>query len=1248
MQKVVSVTTSVTTILWLSGLAALAPMSAMAVTINEGDTIRVANTFDVYIAKYVGSKMFKRLILNPDVFNSYQHLSWGAVKTVTQAQMDALTTSSLVRALGDTKVYQLTPNGDVGTKQWLNMTAEAFTAAGYDWDSIYVINNVDRDNYTTGADITGGTSASPSVTPVAGSVNVSLASDTPAAAAILTDGVAAELDGQALIPALKLNFTAPSSGAVTVTTLKLTRGGISSDSDIDNVYLYDGDSIITRLAEMQSVASKIITFSSSNGLFTVPAGSTKTILVRFDINRDVLSGKTMSLALNAASDVVSNASSVAGSFPLTGNIYTTATATDFGGVKIAVVSGGNSSAVDPGTTGFTAARYQITPANQNLQLKYLKFQMVGSAAVTDVTNLKLYDGATQLGSTQQLDSDKNVTFDLTGSPLAISSSQTKNLDIKVDVVSGSTRDFTFYLQKGSDAIVYDTGYGIYLRPYSSAVGSFSAQASTKVTIGSGAIVASKATDSPNNNIADNATGLTFAKFALKATGENVKINQISYACTGSTTADKIKNVKIVVDGVQQGTTDATITCNTYTAGSVETATVNFTVNSGNTVYLTIVGDTTDSSVDVNDTYYFTLTQGYDNGQKMSSLSYFDVPDAPVKGNVLTVKSGTVTAAKNAGFGDATSASPTGVVGRTNVKIGSFTVQAGAGEDVNVSKITISDDGAHYLGKDFQNLKIMHGADQFGATIGTLQTATYNYKYEFSPSTALRIANGNTEVFDVYADILTNASDTATSDMELVVYSVTATGVSTGSDASDTINTPSLQNIYIAANGSLLIEDVATSDKVTADMVYATGGTTASNEVPVFKFKTTAYTESVDITRIIVSDLIISSTYNATTANGKPTTTLSLFKLYDGTTLIGTASLHATSTPANGRGGYIDFNLGSANQINVQPGQVKTFTLKAMVNSYDQISSGSTHTFALSLTPLEDGTTYAITARGHDSSVARSGPTATAVTGNPITVRKSYPIVQGDYSISGSGKLINGTVSLAKFSVSAMGNDIALKKIAFDVALTDSTTSTFMTLSAFKLFRNGVEMGTAEYDIYDGTGSDVIDELSNGGSAKLSTNLLKGTNDNLGAPSTTSTRAVLLFVPQSESVAAGANTGEELIAGGQTNTYEIKCTVTGANHASTDSDSIVVTLLGESSVTTPYTGNVVADTSLDTSYHSGLLGLNKSTVTNYNFIWSSKSAAIGDHKTTVPSTGSDWTNGYEVRRSATTAAYLPLDVWNIQK
>jgi hypothetical protein len=135
-----------------------------AVTVVDGDLIRNPNAegmaqFDIYIVKIVGDKKFKRLILSPHVFESYEHLKWENVKDVSQSVMDEYTTSDLVRAEGDTKVYKLTPDGDTGTKQWLNMTVEEFETAGYDWDAIYIINTTDRDAYTTGSEIVVGSVA---------------------------------------------------------------------------------------------------------------------------------------------------------------------------------------------------------------------------------------------------------------------------------------------------------------------------------------------------------------------------------------------------------------------------------------------------------------------------------------------------------------------------------------------------------------------------------------------------------------------------------------------------------------------------------------------------------------------------------------------------------------------------------------------------------------------------------------------------------------------------------------------------------------------------------------------------------------------------------------------------------------------------------------------------------------------------------------------------------------------------------
>ncbi len=128
------------------------PKSPETTVILDGDLIRAINGFDVYIVKLVGAKKFKRLILNPDIFNQYKHLKWENVKEVSQEILDQYTTSDLVRALGDIKVYKLYPNGDVGEKRWIK-TLEDFLSFAYDWDAVYMINNYERDSYSNGVDL---------------------------------------------------------------------------------------------------------------------------------------------------------------------------------------------------------------------------------------------------------------------------------------------------------------------------------------------------------------------------------------------------------------------------------------------------------------------------------------------------------------------------------------------------------------------------------------------------------------------------------------------------------------------------------------------------------------------------------------------------------------------------------------------------------------------------------------------------------------------------------------------------------------------------------------------------------------------------------------------------------------------------------------------------------------------------------------------------------------------------------------
>ena len=91
----------------LIGLIGLIGLQAQAADIVDGDLIRAEGDVDVFIVKLINNKKFKRLILNPAVFNKYDHLYWENIKDVSQETVDQHTTTSLVRAVDDKRVYKL-------------------------------------------------------------------------------------------------------------------------------------------------------------------------------------------------------------------------------------------------------------------------------------------------------------------------------------------------------------------------------------------------------------------------------------------------------------------------------------------------------------------------------------------------------------------------------------------------------------------------------------------------------------------------------------------------------------------------------------------------------------------------------------------------------------------------------------------------------------------------------------------------------------------------------------------------------------------------------------------------------------------------------------------------------------------------------------------------------------------------------------------------------------------------------------
>lgn len=119
--------------------------------LKEGDLIRAQGDFDIFIINQYG---YKRLFLNPAIFNMYGHLgTWKDVKTVTPAVRDAFVTSTHYRYVDEDKVYHQEVTGeDTGILHWINMTASEFLSQGGIPNAIFIINKSELDWYPKGED----------------------------------------------------------------------------------------------------------------------------------------------------------------------------------------------------------------------------------------------------------------------------------------------------------------------------------------------------------------------------------------------------------------------------------------------------------------------------------------------------------------------------------------------------------------------------------------------------------------------------------------------------------------------------------------------------------------------------------------------------------------------------------------------------------------------------------------------------------------------------------------------------------------------------------------------------------------------------------------------------------------------------------------------------------------------------------------------------------------------------------------
>jgi len=435
MKKIISITLAVTTTIWLSGVAMLAPVSA--ITIVEGDIVspdaeytdadgNAYYPYDVFIIKYMGDKKFKRLVLNPQVFDSYGHLEWANIKTATVAELQAFTTSELTRADGDDKVYKLFPDGDIGTKKWVE-TLDCFTTNSYDWDSVYIINTTDRDNYTTGAGMCGGGG---------GDLTFSLASDTPVASSIPYNAQSE--------PYLKVNV----AGSGTISQMVFERVGVGKAADFENVYLYEGN---TRLTSGRSVSSSTdkVTFIG----LSVSAPTSLTLVADLTDTDD--NGHISAFKLGSASDVTSGAT-VGGTFPITGNSISI---TSIEGGVLAADKSGSLANPTVGQSQAQVSQFKLTSSYEAVNMERITLYNGGSMNSIEMTNLKLKDIAGTIVATLDAFGSNDLATFLFDTSYNISKGTTKIFKLYADIAGDKDDTIQIYFEVSADIKGIGDSYG---------------------------------------------------------------------------------------------------------------------------------------------------------------------------------------------------------------------------------------------------------------------------------------------------------------------------------------------------------------------------------------------------------------------------------------------------------------------------------------------------------------------------------------------------------------------------------------------------------------------------------------------------------------------------------------------------------------------------------------------------------------------------------------------------------------------
>jgi len=868
---------------------------------------------------------------------------------------------------------------------------------------------------------TGPVVTNPNPTPVGGGLSV-VAGSQP------TNSLAPQ--SAARVPFTRFVLTAGTSD-VTVNSVTVERVGLADDAVFSGVVLLKSDGTQIGIAKTLNSNSQAVVGES----WVIPAGTSQTLTIAGNMKTSGMSGYNgQVVGLNVVA--VNTSATVSGSLPIMGASHT------INGNLTLGTATASRGALDPnspvnkeiGSTNYTFSSVKVEAGSaEQIRLWSIRWNQSGSASASDLANVKVYVDGTAYATTVSGDG-KYYTASFAGG-LLISEGLSKEISIKGDIVSGSSRNVAFDLYKTTDLYVSGETYGYGITPsngtgFNTTTPWYDASV-VSITAGSASTISQSNTVGAQN-IAVLVSDQPLGGFEVKIRGEAITVDQMVFNlfANGNVVSD-ITNIKLVnqngvvlagpVDGVDVSGAAGTVTFTdsvTFPVGDTVLRLVG-RLNSDFVSGDTVQASTTPSS-------QWTGVTGQNTGDTISLSSF----SSAVQGSLMTVK-GAALAINVSSQPSARSV----IAGAQNFEFARYVLDAGqSGEDVRLANFKALLALTTVTASQLSNCALFDGSTNL--TDGTNVTLALGDNTFTFNNAGYVVPKGTSKTISMKCSLSAGATS-GTVKWGLTDNSgsyTAATGVTSGLTVSETMTASAGQTMTAASTGSYAV----TND---SSLLYKVAQAGVDNvELARIRF-TAGANEAIDLKQIALVLGNVASNSPADLVNERVT-------LWNGATQIGTAQFgganpdHATST-----------TLSPAPRI--AAGQSVVITVKGNLTAHE-INSGTPGAF---LTVNYNGDNNGINgnhATGVDSQATVSGGTTGAVATNGLRIFKSIPSV----AVTSNGGTLASGADLYKFTVTNSNNsDVVFKKFTFSVATSGGAVTGFILYGDGVAFNSSVDADT---------------------------------------------------------------------------------------------------------------------------------------------------------------------------------------------